>query len=32
NGVGASVWKLQANQRINQTWCAVRCKSAGINS
>ncbi len=30
--VGASVWKLQANQRINQTWCAVRYKSAGINS
>ncbi len=30
--IGASVWKLQANQRINQTWCAVRYKSAGINS
>ncbi|WP_213054996.1 hypothetical protein, partial [Escherichia coli] len=28
NGVGASVWKPQANQRINQTWCAVRYKSA----
>ena len=24
--------KPQANPRINQTWCAVRYKSAGINS
>ncbi|WP_252186865.1 hypothetical protein, partial [Escherichia coli] len=31
NGVGASVWKPQVSRPTNQTWCAVRYKSAGIN-
>ena len=31
NTIGSSVWKPQVSRPTNQTWCAVRYKSAGIN-